>query len=78
MSVKTLSNFSKLKLFNKNGKREEMPSLDYNRSKFNMDNASSLNSDSDDNSSIFSRCLEQAENLPQFSIELGGGRKWWF
>ena len=43
-----------------------------------MDSAESLNPNSDDDASLFSRCLEQAESLPQFSIELGGGRQWWF
>lgn len=76
MSVKIFSNLSNLKFLNKSGNCEEMPTLDYNR--YNMESDDLFSSSLDDDASISKRSVEEVAMMPQFSIELGGGRPWWF
>lgn len=69
MSVKIFSNYSSLKIFHQSCRKEVMPSLDFN---------SSSNMDVDPNSLVSEDSSRTIEEMPQFSIELGGGRQWWF
>jgi len=67
-------------MLNKNGNSyDAMSSLDYNRSSnYMMDSNDSLTSTTSEESASLPWTFEGTEAMPQFSIELGGGRQWWF
>lgn len=77
MSVRILSNFPSLQLFNKNGNTnsDNMPSLSYICT---GGVAEESYGSPEDEPSLFPESRDEKEARPQFTIRLGGGPQWWF
>jgi hypothetical protein len=75
MSIKIFSNYSSLKLFDKNGHMDEMVSNDHSSSNTMHGSSDEGFGSPDDDPSMFELT---SSKVPLFSIELGGGPQWWF